>query len=187
MPIVKPKTHTVIDMYKKWHDEQMALHPEYISVYDSQLRQSNIRSIYKRENGKMELVMCYTQFRLIIETCNKYAAEHIIQGRRLDLGSKLGHLFAACIERSFVRPKVDVISTIQLRRSEHDHPAVYHTDDYYIRIKWRKNRKIKNETVYTFVTASKTFKKDFSQANKTNPLLKTNYQQFSNNYIRKTA
>lgn len=176
----KPKNHTVVDMYKAWCAQKLKEHPNYFEKYDNFTRSASwcgrIRVIYKKENGKEVMVMSYAMFRLIIEMYNKYAADAIIHGRRFDLGSKLGYLFPARVERSFARPKFDVIATMQTRKKIPDHPAIYHLTPDYCMVKWQKYYQTKNESVYTFITARHTFREAFSTANKQNPILKTNYK-----------
>ncbi len=176
----KPKNHTVVDMYKAWCARELAAHPNYFEKYDNFTKSAawcgRIRVIYKKENGKDVMVMSYTMFRLIIEMYNKYAAEAIIHGHRFDLGSKLGYLFPARVERSFTRPKFDVVATVHKRKIDPTHPAIYHLSPDYCMVKWQKAYKTPNESVYTFISAHHTFKKDFSMANKNNPILKSNYK-----------
>lgn len=176
----KPKNHTVVDMYKAWCAQQLKEHSNYYDGYDKYIRSAawcgRIRTIYKKEDGKEVMVMSYTMFRLIIEMYNKYAADAIIHGHRFDLGSKLGYLFPARVERSFGRPRFDVVATVQTRKKDPTHPAIYHLTPDYCMVKWQKYYKTKNESVYTFITAKHTFRSDFSMANKKNPILKTNYK-----------
>lgn len=176
----KPKNHTVVDMYKAWCAQLLKDHPDYYDKYDNYTKSGNhwgrIRVIYKKEKGQEIMVMSYTMFRLIIEMYNKYAAEAIIHGRRFDLGSGLGYLFPARIERNFRRLKFDVISTMQTRKKIPDHPPIYYLQHDYCMVKWQKLYRTKNESVYTFITAKQTFRREFSAANKQNPVLKTNYK-----------
>lgn len=172
----KPKNHTVIDMYKAWSAGQLKENSNYFARSDRQVRIKGIRIIYKIVDRRPVLVMSYIMFRLIIEMYNKYAAEAIIHGHKFDLNGGLGYLYPARIERSFSRPKFDVISTCQTRKTIPDHPPIYHLSPDYCMVKWQKYFKTRNESVYTFITAKESFRKDFSIANKKNPILKTNYK-----------
>lgn len=176
----KPKNHTVVDMYKAWCARELKEHPDYFEKYDNFTKSARwcgrIRVIYKKVAGKEIMVMSYIMFRLIIEMYNKYAAEAIIHGHRLNLGSKLGYLYPARIERNFSRPKIDIITTMQTRKKIPDHPMMYHLSPDYCMVKWQKLHMIKNESVYTFITARHSFRQSFSEANKKNPILKTNYK-----------
>jgi hypothetical protein len=125
-----------------------------------------------------EMVMSYTMFRLTTEAYNRYGCEFLIRGDKFELGSNLGYLFPARIERNFRNPKVDVVATVNIRKKDPTHPAVYYTSPDYCMIKWHKNYRTRNETVYTFVTAERGFRKDFSKSNRENPLLQVKYKYY---------
>lgn len=122
------------------------------------------------------LIMSYMMFRYIIETYNKYAADALIEGHRFSLGSRLGYLFPARIERYFTHPKIDVVSTIHARKKEKGHPAIYFTTPDYCMIKWCKYYDNDNDSFYIFVTSKTKMRKDFSKSNRDNPFLKNNYK-----------
>lgn len=122
------------------------------------------------------IIMSYTKFRIIIEKYNKYASEAVIQGHRLSLGSNLGYLQAARVERSFEHMRCDIVATKKARKTDPTHPAIYYTDEDYCFIHWQKFFKITNETVYRFKPAKHTMAEDFYKAIASNPVLRTLYK-----------
>ena len=179
MPLKKPKNHTVADMYRAWCIKKLSGDSSLVAEYDSFIRKAGINILYRlKKDGSKEMVMNYTTFRLIIELHNKYVGECIIQGGKFNLGGQLGYIFAAKMERSHNKPRVDIISTMRARREDANHPAIYFLDDYYLMVKWQKIHKVQNELVYVFSTAKHSLKRDFHIANRDNPFLQSLYRYY---------
>lgn len=181
MAIVKPKNYTVVDMYITYCLRKVAADLTLTLEYDAYYARKGIRLLVReKKGGGKEVVMTYALFRNIIETYNNYAAQAVIEGAAFSLGNKLGYIHGRRIERDFNRPKVNVIATVKARRipGQETHPAIYHTDEDYCRIGWAKLHRIRNESVYSFVPASHTFKDRFSQSLMKNPVLKFNYTYY---------
>lgn len=174
----KPKNHTVIDMYKAWCKQLLLQKSEFYGVWDTKIRKPGIQVIYHDEDDRPVMFMSYTMFRLIIETYNKYAAKAVIEGERLSLGAKLGFLVGVRIERNMNKLRCDMIATRDARKIDNSHPAIFYTEPDIFMIWWIKNHKVRNETVYSFVPAKHSFKRDFYRAIKNNPILRTNFRYY---------
>lgn len=176
MRLVKPKNHTVSDIYKAWCRQQLASNPDLILCHDYCCEKKDIKVLTHKETK--EVIMTYSLFRKVIEMFNTYAGEALIEGEFIQLHKRLGYLHGRRIERNFTNPKVDVISTVQARKTDPTHPAIYHLDEDYCRIGWQKSHLTKNESVYDFVPASHSLRAKFSATLKSNPILKFNYTYY---------
>lgn len=182
MPQVSPKNHTVSDIYRAWCLSKVAEDSSYYLEFDGCIRAKGIRILCQKTTTGRTVVMTYTLFRKVLEVYNQHAAEAVIHGSRFNLGGRLGYIHGRRIEYNFRRPKVNIIATVQARKTEPDHPAIYHTEDDYCRIAWQKYHRIKNESVYSFSPASHTVRDKFSQTLKANPVLKSLYKYYP--YVR---
>lgn len=187
MPQLKPKCHTVIDMYQKWCKEKLKANPGWSDHYDYLMRMPGVRVLYDEHKN---IVMNYVTFKAIIDTYNKNMGDMIIEGKTVYLGPRLGYLLGARIEASYKKLRVRVADTIQARRIDPTHPTIYATDDEYLMIKWQKMYRLPNETVYRFISTHNNetkpgFRGRFSKANQENPVLKTQYKYFP--YNRKAS
>lgn len=180
------KNHTVLDMYRYWCKQKVESSSEYYLKYDHCRSIKGIYILYERSfNGPDKQIMNYGLFRTIIELYNRRAIEFIIEGYELNLGSSLGYLFPATVERSFSRPKVDVHATLVARKKEADHPPIYFMTQEYSLVRWRKRSRLRNESVYVFRSAGSGkkcknlgLKRSFSKALVANPILSYNYKYY---------
>lgn len=147
-----------------------------------------IYTMVKNKQGIEEIVevINYDRWVAIINTYFIEAKKHIIMGEELALGGCLGAISARLIERSHSRRKINFHETKKqpMVWTEDDRlvrkKIVYFDDDNYIRIGWRRGKRIKNERVYEFTPAGPNangngFKEEFSRANIQNPALKLRY------------
>lgn len=186
MPIIKPRNHTVIDIYKSWCNQKIKEDNIYVLEYDAYYKRDSIRVLLQiRPGGDRKVVMTYALFRNILETYNKIGVEHVIEGGRFEIGNRMGYLEAKRVERNFNHPRINHIATKRARDKEPDHPAIYYTDEDYCAIAWVKSHQLKNESVYSFVPANYSFREKFSKTLNANPILKYNYKYYP--YIPKTT
>jgi len=181
MPIIKPKNHLVIDMYKAWCAKKLKEDTDLSLVYDTCYKAHGLKVLYKgrvkRSNRVVkqgEMVMSYNLFRTIIEAYNLEAIKLVIEGETLELGNRMGKIFAKTRGRNFNRRRLDFEATAKARQIEPNHPDIFHTSEDYCRISWKKGKYIQNESIYIFVVSS-TFKTAFKSALRSNPLLKHIY------------
>lgn len=179
MQIVKPRNHTVINVYKAWCQQKIKEESTYVLEYDAYYKRDGIRVLLQvLPSGNKKVIMTYALFRKVLETYNQMAVDHIIEGGRFELGNRLGYLEAKRVERNFNHPRINYIATQRARRIEPEHPAIYFTDEDYCAIAWVKSHQIKNESVYSFVPANYSFRDKFSKTLTANPILKYNYKYY---------
>lgn len=142
--------------------------------------------IYKTVNGKIVEVMNYKRWQKIIEAYFESAKRHVIyEGSIFSLGN-LGRIAAKRCERNFEKPKINHHATRQQPRvmngegrmvAQH---IIYYTDPEFLRIGWRKNHVLTNESVYVFLPTRgrKGFTTEFSKANTIDPSLRYKYEYF---------
>ncbi len=184
MQLRKPKTHTVVDMYRAWCKKTLQDNPTYGKKYDYGTKKTGSPIIFRKEGKEEIMVMSYTMFRLIIEMYNKYAADAIIHGHNFTLASNLGHIAGSRMERNMDKIRCDMVATREARKIDPTHPAIFYTNPLLYLIWWTKAHKVKNETVYAFIPAKTTFKRDFYRAIKANPVLLTNYKYYPYLYYK---
>lgn len=149
--------------------------PNYKTYRDARIKTKGVRTVYKVDNYVKTFVIDYALFSSVIAAFNKKAGQAIINGERVRMGHGLGYLEASRIERSFNRPKVNVIETVKQRKETGDNTIViYYTDSDYCRVSWKKTGNVKNCYAYEFKTAYD-FRKAFSQALQRSALLKFKY------------
>lgn len=139
---------------------------------------------------KVVEVINYDRWLKIMETYFLIARKHIISGEALNLTSRLGYIEPRHIERSHENKQVNFPETARQPKvwdpvAEKMKAAIviYHTDDTYARIAWRKLKQLPGERSYEFIPChgdkeGNGFKQQFSQANKQNPALKTTYPYY---------
>ncbi len=176
MRIVKPRNHTVIDVYKAWCLKKLEEDPSYSLEYDASYRAKGVRVLLQEKDGIKKIVMRYVLFRRIIETYNQYGVDLVIEGGELELGGKMGKIIARRVERNFNKPQADIATTLKMRKIEPGHPMIYRTEEDYCRISWVKPKQIPNEKSYSFDPAAGNFKTKFSHSIMANPVLKFNYR-----------
>lgn len=181
MPIIKPRNHLVIDIYKAWCKRKLQEDPSLSLVYDTCYKARGLKVLYKgrikksnRVINQGEMIMSYNLFRMILETYNQEAIKLVIEGERLELGNRMGVIFAKRKGRNFNNQKTDFNATRLARLTEPDHPVIYHTNSDYCRIVWQKPKYITNETVYNFIPGY-TLKSQFKIALDSDPLLRYCY------------
>lgn len=167
--------HTAVDMYKAWCKEKLRDNPGYTHEYDYVKKIPGAR-IIRDEQGNV--VMNYTLFRNILETYNRTAGDMIIEGKRLRLGKYLGIVQALRAEIKFGKLRVNWGATKRARKTEPTHPVIYMTQEECVVIRWIKPKRITNESVYHFAPAvnGNGLRERFNEANRTDPLLRTQYK-----------
>lgn len=183
-PIRKPVTHYMRDVYLNYVGQLLEKNPTWFSRYEGRLKLSHCY-IYAKEKGKVVLKMSWFIWKETVERFYHKAKYAIISGETLKIGSNLGKIRGARIQRSFTTPKIDWRATKELNMMEGEFlKKVYYTDDDYCRIQWLKYQMVPNETHYCFdpaeknTKAKKGFKIEFSQALTKNPLLKYKYKYY---------
>lgn len=177
----KTKDYTAYDMYNWYCNKMVAEHPElYFLESDRIIRDRGVRVLMKKSRDKATIHMTYTMFRAIVERINEKAKELIISGEIYKISNRLGILLGRRIERNFSKPQVNVIATVISRKFNPNAPTVYLTDDDYCRVAWKKQSKVhgggvRNQQYYEF-RPCKNFRKEFSRAQKKDPLLKYKYE-----------
>ena len=164
--------HHVIDMYKEYVRKQLESNSRLYTVYDRVLCIKGLHLLCKKNyQGQEEIVMSYTIFRSILEKCNSLIIQAILTGEKFYFGHSLGYIEGSRIERNFEKKKVNYKATKLLRESSGNPEAVvYHTDNTYCRIAWKKLRTLANSVVYEF-TPAKHVKNTFSTTLTSNPSL----------------
>ncbi len=165
-------THHVIDMYREYIKKEMDANPNLYLVYDRVLCIKDLHLLCKRNSrGKEEIVMSYTLFRSILEKCNKLIIDALLTGEKFYFGHSLGYIEGSRIERNFEKKMVNYKATKELQE-ETGNPelVVYHTDNTYCRIAWKKLRTLLNSVFYEFVPTVH-FKRQFSTTLTANPTI----------------
>jgi len=90
------------------------------------------------------------QYINVVELFYKYARDGILDGKTFKLGQKLGKIRIKKFKRSFQKPRLDIFSTLQLRK-QGIAKNVYYTDEWWYRWYWeKKSCQVLNKTVYCF-------------------------------------
>lgn len=147
--------------------------------------------VYRYEvmaGGRMKPVevISYTRFKAIMDTFFRRAQHRITHGEKLALGHRLGYIAPRRVERNHSKKSVNWKLTMQQPRNPVTgrRPAVFWTDDYYVRIGWERTKKQRRKMKqYQFdptkgTTASPGFQEAFSQANMANKLLAMQYKYY---------
>lgn len=183
-------------MYQRYVDKLLSENPTWWTRYDSH-KKIKRGHVYAKEGNKVVLKISWGFYREI--TCRFYheAKAAIIQGETLNLGSYLGKLNAARVQRDFRKPTLDYGETMRLKILGPDNKfvKVYHTSDDYCRISWRKCRfrvkdtkiryyPVQNVAYYRFTPSNenminkKGFKAEFKKALHADPDLKYRYRYY---------
>jgi len=102
---------------------------------------------YKRDYPDTDVT--YTLYKYIISSVNKKTVEALLEGKRFNLGHKLGAIYIKRIARNFSKPQINWHETMKLRKAGEE-VFVYYTEDYY-RFSWEKSRcVVANRSVYCF-------------------------------------
>lgn len=88
-------------------------------------------------------------FAEVIKRYNTLILEQLFEGKRVILGSGLGHLGIIKKERSFNHRRIDWYETNKLKK-EGINKHVYYTDNLWVRFSWYKPGRLTNQTVYKF-------------------------------------
>lgn len=165
-------TYHVIDMYRAYIQKEMGKNPNYYTVYDRILCIKDLHLLCKKNSrGKEEIVMSYTLFRSILEKCNKLIIDSILTGEKFYFGHSLGYIEGSRIERNFEKKMVNYKATKELQeKTGNPELVVYHTDNTYCRIAWKKLRTLMNSVFYEFIPTVH-FKREFSSTLTANPTL----------------
>lgn len=138
-------------------------------------------------------VINYVRWRAIMDAYFLKARDCIIQGEALNIGNFVGRIEPWHIERNHANRKIDFHKTKQqplieapdgsMRRER----IIYHTADSYVRVGWRKARRLTNEKSYEFKPSRKNingngFQQIFSIANQ-DETLRLSYPYFP--YIKR--
>lgn len=173
-------TRTVKDAYVEYATQILKDNPEFWSKYN---HKTPHYQVFKRGVNRVIEVISYPRYRAIVEEWFNGAAHYIIQGSVLTLGNRLGRIAPRRVERNFKNEQIDWKATKAMwERKGERKGLVYFTDEEWIRIGWKKTGKLKNSFLYRFSPAEgntltqRGFKKEFSQANRENPLLKLKYE-----------
>jgi hypothetical protein len=125
-------------------------------------------------------VMSYARFRAIVNAFLQDVSTELIFGAVFNLGSYLGRLRAVRVQRNHSNKMVNWGETMKGGKDPVTGKyvkVVYHGEDYWARIKWRRLGKITNERSYIFSPARGEvgLKNKFSEANIANPNLSLRY------------
>lgn len=183
-PIVRPKQHSIKDIYAAYVDKLLKAHPTWWGKYEKSLRRKNCY-IYAKEDGKVVLKMSWQIWKEIIETFYYKAKQSIIEGETLKMGM-VGKIRGARIQRDYTKPVVDwhATFTMKIPGADGKFKKIFRTEEDYCRIEWSKLKMIPNETSYHFQAASKNtvnkkgFKAEFVQALQADPMLKYRYKYY---------
>lgn len=198
--VIPNELHTIKDIWEAYATQLLKDNPDYFGRFSDKIKNFYIyrkgtpyRStvVWNRPVkafSRSGLVICYTDFRKIIEQYLLHARLAIIQGEAVDLMSFLGKLCARRVERNFrTQRKIDWGASKKYRRVDPVTGKVKYarvvrvTTDDWCRIGWHKTAKIKNEYFYEFMPSegsregSLGFKQLFSGALNRDPLLKYRY------------
>jgi hypothetical protein len=190
----KPKTHYLKDIWEWYALKMLAANPTWCGVYKDKIQNYYIYAKFVNSDNKkrVEEVMSYKKFKLIVTSMFEMAKDRIIQGEALQLSNSLGVIFAKRVDRDHSKkvinyaktklyPKVWSEEKQRMVRSK----IVYFTNDDWCRIGWRKlNKALRNLGVYEFDPTTgdskgkKGFKQMFAEALKKNPSLKFKYPHY---------
>lgn len=184
-PIQRPKQYSIKNIYEAYAKKILLAHPNWWGKYEKRLKRKNCY-IYAREGNKVVLKMSWFIWKEVIETYFHKAKSCIIEGETLRLGSNLGKIRGARIQRDFTKPVINWHETFTNNVKTEDGKLIriFHTEDDYCRIEWKKFGMIPNETSYYFQPAGKNmitkkgFKAEFSKALANDPLLKYKYKYY---------
>lgn len=181
-----PRRHMVLDIYQAYVKKLLRENPTYWTRYYAHTKNYWVFTRVK-ENGqsRVDTVISYPQFRSIIEHYFNRAKDYIIMGSTLNMGSQIGYIAARRVERNFSKKIVNFYETSKQPKTPEGRPSkiIYWEDDDWIRIGWEKTTQISNIGVYKFTPTHDDmkgggFRREFSDANKRNPLLKYKYRYF---------
>jgi hypothetical protein len=193
-PIVKPKQFTSIDVYAAFALKLLAAHPDWWGKGEPKLKRKNCY-IYAKEDNKIVLKMSWHLWKEITDSYFFKAKDAVVAGETFRLGNNLGKIRGARIERNFTKPKIDWFQTMSQKipdpHNEGKFLKIFHTDEDYCKIEWKKFGMITNETSYNFQPAAKNcrnnkgFKFEFSSAIKKDPMLKYKFKYYPLNGYKK--
>lgn len=197
------KTWGIQELYTRYAEYVLANNPQCWGKYSNAVKMKNYW-IYTTVKNKVVEVINYKRWKAIIHAYFEAAKKYIIQGECFNLGDHLGSIKARCCQRDHRNKMINWEQTMKgpMRRdsegnlllNERGNPMpeklVYHIDDHYVRIAWRKTRFITNEGMYEFIPTKGDgkrtgFRDAFSQANLQDPALKNQYDYYP--FIRKEA
>lgn len=183
-PIVRPKQHSIKDVYAIYVTKLLDAHPTWWGKYEKRVKRKNCY-ICAKENGKVIIKMSWFIWKDVIEVYFHKAKNAIIQGETLRLGANLGKIRGARIQRDFTKPVINWRETFNGEKGpDGKFIRVFRTEDDYCRIEWNKFGIIPNETNYHFkpagrnMTTKKGFTAEFSKALTEDPLLKYQYKYY---------
>ncbi len=171
------------DMYQHFVKELLKNNPNYKA---RRFKYITNGEVYKQENGEDIRVITYPQFKEILSEYNTVAGEKIIQGYTLAMGTGLGDIFAARIQRPTSGRRLDRGASFKRRKElkeagtlTNENWKITYTDDDFIMVMWHRGLTTPNIHLYKFKTAGgqpgKGFRAKLSNAIKTNPALKGIY------------
>lgn len=185
--IVQPKVWNAKDTYLDFATKLLQSNPDYWSKF-SKKRKMRHFWIYTTVNNKLVEVINFDRWKNIIHAYFMSARTHITNGEALNMNNYIGKILPKCVERNHSNQKVNFSETAKRPKVWSDKyqkmvpdVIVYFTDDEWVRIGWKKTKKLANETVYKFSACSGDkylagFVEQFSQANTKDPLLKLSYE-----------
>lgn len=184
--VYKPRKHLVLDIYQAYVKKLLRENPTYWTRYDKHTRNYWVfRTVKEGGQSRVDTVISYAEFRSIIEHYFNRAKDYIIMGSTLNMGSQIGYIAARRVERNFSKKIVNFYETAKQPKTPEGRPSkiIYWEDDDWIRIGWEKTTQIANIGVYKFTPTHDDmrgggFRREFSDANKRNPLLKYKYRYF---------
>lgn len=179
------------DIWQAYALKLLKENPTWWSRYSKKLKCSHYSIGYTTPQGIQVEVINYSRFRKTIEYYFDRAKRAIIQGECVNMTSKVGKIYVKRVERDFRKDRQRKIDWGKTRQqpmvwSEEKQrmvysKVIYFSTDEWCRIAWIKNGAIPNETVYKFSPSSRNsagttgFKLEFSEAQRTDPLLKYRY------------
>lgn len=185
-------TYNSTDVYEALIKELMRDNPDFW-VKGSKKKKRKIEFLYRdnKKNKEVEEVINFTRWLKIINLYYLLGRKKVIQGERFKLGHRLGAIQARTIARNFKKKSINwsetkkqPLITDPVTGKQKRARIVHHTSETYSRIAWEKLRSIPNEKLYQFVPSQGSmtrggFKQEFKMALKNNPLLQTQYKQFT--------
>lgn len=191
-----PKTHHLKDIWEKYALTLLGKNPEWWYASPNRTAKVKYEIIYKLHadagTGKLQVlkVISYSEFRAIIEDFFIMAKEAVIEGKAVDLTSRLGKICGKRVERDHTKKKVNWPRTMKRPKvwSEEKQKMVpdkiiYLVDDDWCRINWYRLGMVTNETAYEFKPSDRTdsgigFSQMFGKALEENKMLKYKFPYF---------
>lgn len=149
-----------------------------LKLNEERLGAKDMYQAYKKANPDTDIT--YPLYRAILETFNVKLTEHLLDGKKFNLGHRLGNIYIKKIRRTPSSKVIDWNETNKMWAEQgYKEGFVYYTDEYYYRWNWEKRKaQVKNKSVYKFEpTGGKLgIKRKLVERLRSNPFAATNYK-----------